>query len=152
MAPTGDESELNPSPEQNDNDNNDSLEGANYKHRSEEEVPDDYNEDIQDRHRLIRNKKKRRVKVEDEEQEDDNNNNNDDDNDDDEDTLPRWIVQLLAWSTGVGGIIADYGFGVFGQKGTIPILYYALCLGIGFGINPSFLTRILLHGYSVKKK
>lgn len=68
-------------------------------------------------------------------------------------SLPKWVVQLLAWGTGVGGLVADYGFGLFGgTKGQIPFVYYALCVGIGFGINPGFIVKVFLDGYAAARK
>lgn len=51
--------------------------------------------------------------------------------------IPRWIIQVCAWLTGVTGIIADYGFGVLGQD-HLPVVLYCMSFGAAFALDPAF--------------
>lgn len=56
--------------------------------------------------------------------------------------LPFWFIQILAWVTGIGGLVADYSFNIFGKE-HIPMLYYAALIGLAFGLNPSSIIKII---------
>lgn len=51
--------------------------------------------------------------------------------------IPRWLVQIIGWVTGVTGLIADYGFGFFGPD-HLPLVLYCMAFGAAFALDPSF--------------
>lgn len=58
--------------------------------------------------------------------------------------LPFWFIQILAWVTGIGGLVADYTFNIFGDM-HIPMMYYAALIGLAFGLNPSSIVKIIVE-------
>lgn len=56
--------------------------------------------------------------------------------------LPIWITQIMAYLTGVGGLVADYGFEVFGPDHFHWAIYVTI-IAFGLGIDPASLFSFM---------
>lgn len=58
---------------------------------------------------------------------------------------PRRFIQVVAFITGVAGIVADYGFSLLGEE-HIPLVLYCMCFGVALGLDPTLWVSSLFGG------